>query len=938
MTLGSRGSGTIIGTVDGGTTWTTQVTLSPNQYLASVSCVTAGAGPLCVAVGATNLDQSTAAPVVVTNASGAWTAGGGSFGTMSMLEGVTCPTATECLAVGAGTGGDAVVVQSTDGGLTWSVNYTLAGANNGSSSASPDLYNLDNVTCGTTLFCVAAGSAGTLSLTNPSAPLLLETTDGGTTWTSTVLPAVEPAGSGYATVTDSSYGVACLPIVAIVQLASSCQMSGWYTGYSAAGTPVSSGGYILGDASGSWTVEYLSTPQPPGELGPVSGITCPTTTTCWAGSPQGGFLTTTDGGTTWSAVSPPLGFAGIPDAIPIWVSCPVNQVTSCWAVGTATFSPALGAAMALATSSTGSGSGTALSFQHATSGGALHFYPSANGYSFSNSQGYVPSASEMEKYFPASVGMTYPIFGGLTPMGSAFQNLLDQTLKGGLCYGFATTATANYNDWKPSVPLYSTFSGYGSSASFPPFTTEAPQTSTIKKVLEAYSARQLSNGTFQGTNDAWLAAGVIGNTGELQDIAATVATRPEMVLLVPSPSLMVSNPGLFQYLLFKYSHAVVAYAANPTLGTISVYDPNDPYTASGWDGPTVIQVKDDGASLYDRGTSIGIGGDGGPASDWTIVPVPDNLYDGSPGSQAWPMNSLSQVLWSTAQSLTLSFVGGNPLILVGNGSSALATSLPATSSATGVARISGPGTAADISSASTASFTTIAGAAGTLSVTYGTNASSIALSHASQPEPVSLSVGGTTSTTTGRTFSLTGLTLNPGESVSLAPSLLTGSLTLDATLNVARTVTLTIADTGSSNGTVTAALTLPAGTSETTVYVDGAVATAPIYAVTTTATKTVVTLLAGTPGEISSSIANDLTSIQSELASLPAGVVSPQTTAHLHNAIRLAGAASSHVAAEEQILLLLAEVDSNSGIPADITAAIDASGQDAGYLLLAEYG
>ncbi len=97
-------------------------------------------------------------------------------------------------------------------------------------------------------------------------------------------------------------------------------------------------------------------------------------------------------------------------------------------------------------------------------------------------------------------------------------------------------------------------------------------------------------------------------------------------------------------------------------------------------------------------------------------------------------------------------------------------------------------------------------------------------------------------------------------------------------------------------------------------------------------------LLAGTPGEISLTIANDLTSIQSELASLPARVVSPQTTAHLHNAIRLAGAASSHVAAEEQILLLLAEVDSNPGIPADITAAIDARGQDARYLLLAEYG
>ena len=52
----------------------------------------------------------------------------------------------------------------------------------------------------------------------------------------------------------------------------------------------------------------------------------------------------------------------------------------------------------------------------------------------------------------------------------------------------------------------------------------------------------------------------------------------------------------------------------------------------------------------------------------------------------------------------------------------------------------------------------------------------------------------------------------------------------------------------------------------------------------------------------------------------------------------LAPAAPSHVAAEEQILLLLAEVDSNSGIPADITAAIDTSGQDARYLLLAEYG
>ncbi len=110
-TPGPGGTGGIIGTTDGGTSWNVQTIPGATPGLADVSCATTTA---CVAVGQDwALPTADGAVLATTDGGGTWVAG-----TLPGTGGVTtmaCPTASTCFALA----GDQVMA-TTDGGTTWS--------------------------------------------------------------------------------------------------------------------------------------------------------------------------------------------------------------------------------------------------------------------------------------------------------------------------------------------------------------------------------------------------------------------------------------------------------------------------------------------------------------------------------------------------------------------------------------------------------------------------------------------------------------------------------------------------------------------------------------------------------------------------------------------------------------------------------------------------
>jgi photosystem II stability/assembly factor-like uncharacterized protein len=223
-------NGTIVATSNGGTTWTAQ-TSGSTEELTAVDCATttqcwvSGFGGVILVSsngGSTwtaqtsgttaNLDEVTCvsttqcwasgaggAIIATTNGGTTWTAQ--TSGTTEELFGVSCVSTTRCWAAGAG----GVIVATTSGGSTWtaqtsgttddlyaidcySANACWAGGENGVIVASTNGTSWTAQTSGTTdyiwgfdclssLNCYAAGSN-----TGMTAGVLLETTNGGSTW------------------------------------------------------------------------------------------------------------------------------------------------------------------------------------------------------------------------------------------------------------------------------------------------------------------------------------------------------------------------------------------------------------------------------------------------------------------------------------------------------------------------------------------------------------------------------------------------------------------------------------------------------------------------------------------------------------------------------------------------------------------------------------
>jgi len=311
------GTATILTTDDAGTMWSANTFVSGLSQFDAVSC---GAPTLCVGLA---YDSLISRAVIVVDEDGTVTQT--PEPAASVLQAVSCAATTVCVAVGeapvpASTNMTGIAFTTGDGGATWT-QPTLP----------PDVTDLDGVSCPTTSDCTAVGAYDGAGGTGPVA---LGSTDGGTTWTAESVPAgasmsavsctsasqcvsVEGQGqTGTAAVVDvengSTWGTETITGMSRAD-GVSC-ISAWCT-------VVGTGSATSVDGGGTWTVTSTSGTD---QYGPVS---CATTSTCVAVVPGRDWLMgTSDGGADWT-----------PEAVPAvatslaGVACP--SADFCAAVG-----------------------------------------------------------------------------------------------------------------------------------------------------------------------------------------------------------------------------------------------------------------------------------------------------------------------------------------------------------------------------------------------------------------------------------------------------------------------------------------------------------------------------------------------------------------------------------------------------------------------------
>jgi photosystem II stability/assembly factor-like uncharacterized protein len=247
------GSGVILATTDGGSTWTKQSVGFVGSRIACAStldCWAVGSGVLATTDGGTTWTTQSGpgntSDIACPSTSVCWTVSpspyigidgvftttnGGSTWTpqspASVLDDIACPSTTDCWAVGSG-----VVVATTNGGSTWS----FQGLPSGTSS-------LNHIACASTSDCWAVGDG-----------VAVATTDGGSTWTTQTLP----SGTG---------------ILNDIVCASTSEC--WAVGQNSA----ASAGVVVAttDGGSTWTTQTL----PSGILF-LNGIACSSTPECWA--------------------------------------------------------------------------------------------------------------------------------------------------------------------------------------------------------------------------------------------------------------------------------------------------------------------------------------------------------------------------------------------------------------------------------------------------------------------------------------------------------------------------------------------------------------------------------------------------------------------------------------------------------------------------------
>ncbi len=299
--------------------WHATWSLPSFEPLGGVSCPSAS---LCVAVG----NSSLATSIDPTGGRSAWS--DAEVDTANVLDGVSCPSVSLCVAVDSE--GDVVTsTNPTAGASAWTVTHL-----DSSSAVGQPVGWLDGISCPSVSLCVAVDQAGNaVTSTNPTggpsawhvsavdrAPLgltdvscptvsLCVATDAA----GNVVTSANPAGGAAAWTTETGVGRGK------ALFGVSCPTASWCVAVDSYGNIITSSDPTAG--AGSWALRNVDGRS-------LSYVSCPTTSFCAALDSAGNVVTSTDptaAGATWTAVHVDADYA-------IWggVSCPT--ATLCVAV------------------------------------------------------------------------------------------------------------------------------------------------------------------------------------------------------------------------------------------------------------------------------------------------------------------------------------------------------------------------------------------------------------------------------------------------------------------------------------------------------------------------------------------------------------------------------------------------------------------------------
>jgi photosystem II stability/assembly factor-like uncharacterized protein len=337
----SGAAGVILGTSNGGRTWAAQPLPPRVGALSGIACPSVN---VCEAVGNyTNSFTFASVGVIIgtTNGGKSWRRQVIPPGTKS-LNAITCPTATNCLAVGFGFTDYnlldyGAVLGTTDGGKNWEID---------SLPNSPvSVSQAEAVTCASATLCYLGGVGGTAST---GGNVIFGSDDFGATWTAQKLPrslgnnggsvtglacvsattceAVNDSGNAMVTTNGSTWTAQPVPHAVASFGGVACVSAGVCK---AAGTLKSGNGVMLTKTpAGSWTSQKL-----PSAVGPLAGVTCLSTKVCEAvgqnssaTATKAAAIGTANGGKTWT-VQPLVSGIGLTA-----VAC--GSASACESVGT----------------------------------------------------------------------------------------------------------------------------------------------------------------------------------------------------------------------------------------------------------------------------------------------------------------------------------------------------------------------------------------------------------------------------------------------------------------------------------------------------------------------------------------------------------------------------------------------------------------------------
>lgn len=211
---------------------------------------------------------------------------------------MSCVGSSVCALVGVTQAGTSAFLETVDGGSTWS------------SQTGPRLSAWSDMSCASSSNCLVVSSGGPRAVGGPFTAFV--TDDGGASWTENQLP----SNDFY-----PNPDVDCFSV-------GSCVIGGLAWPPTPTSGDFSAGMIVYTTNDGASWAEATT---PPG-LGEVSSVSCTADGQCVATADQGietgaELISSSDGGTTWSQLTA----SGLSDDFGMGVTCPTSS--TCWAVG-----------------------------------------------------------------------------------------------------------------------------------------------------------------------------------------------------------------------------------------------------------------------------------------------------------------------------------------------------------------------------------------------------------------------------------------------------------------------------------------------------------------------------------------------------------------------------------------------------------------------------